>query len=39
MKFTFAVATIAAISQAYYLDDFVKDAPRGMGRPFKRFEG
>ena len=39
MKFTFAVATIAALSQAYYLDEFVKDAPRGMGRPINRFEG
>merc|ERR1712156_922057 len=39
MKFTFAVATIATLSQAYYLDEFVKDAPRGMGRPINRFEG
>ena len=39
MKFTFTIATIAALSQAYYLDEFVKDAPRGMGRPINRFEG
>jgi len=39
MKFTFAVATIATLSQAYYLDEFVKDAPKGMGRPINRFEG
>ena len=37
MKFTFAVATLAAMSSAYYLDEFVKDAPEGMGKAQRRF--
>ena len=37
MKIVFTVATIAAMSHAYYLDEFVKDAPRGMGKRTKRF--
>ena len=37
MKFTFAIATLAALSQAYYLDEFVKEAPPGMGKRSKRF--
>ena len=41
MKSAFAVATLAAFTQAYYLDEYVKDAPDGMvpRRPTKRFEG
>ena len=38
MKFTFAVATLAAMSSAYYLDEFVKDAPEDMGRAQRRFK-
>ena len=30
MKTSFAVATLAAFTQAYYLDEFVLDAPDGM---------
>ena len=37
MKFTLAIATLAALSQAYYLDEFIKDAPPGMGKRSKRF--
>ena len=41
MKSAFAVATLAAFTQAYYLDEFIKEAPKGMSprRPAKRFEG
>ena len=41
MKIAFAVATLAAFTQAYYLDEFVKEAPKGMSprRPAKRFDG
>ena len=38
MKFTFAVATLVAISSAYYLDEFVKDKPKGMGRAQRRWK-
>ena len=37
MKTSFAVATLAAFTQAYYLDEFVLDAPDGMGDPAPRY--
>ena len=38
MKFTFAVAALVAMSSAYYLDEFVKDKPKGMGRAQRRWK-
>lgn len=37
MKILFAVAALATITEAYYLDEFVDDAPSRMGRRTKRF--
>ena len=49
MKLALTVATVAASSstsvfdnhrgQFYYLDEYFKNRPQGMGKPNKRFEG